>query len=130
MVDNNDTPFHTIHIDHYGPLNLTVGNYRHVFIIVDAFNNFLKLYPVRSVKTAEIYAELLEYFSYYSKPIRIVSDRGTSFTSDMFKDFCKEHNIQHILIAAGSPRAIGQVERYNRTIKAMISKIMHEKGKN
>lgn len=130
LIDKNDTPFYTIHIAHYGPLNPTVGNYRHIFIVVDAFSKFLKLYPVRSVKTAETCAKLVEYFSYYSKPIRIISDRGTSFTSDVFKDFCRKHNIQHVLIAAGSPQANGQVERFNRTIKAMISKIMDERGKN
>lgn len=37
LVDTNDTPFHTIHIDHYGSLNPTVDNYRHIFIVVDAF---------------------------------------------------------------------------------------------
>lgn len=107
-----------------------MGNYRYIFIIVVSFNKFLTLYPVRSVKTTETCTKLLEYFSYYSKPIRIISDRGTSFTSDLFKKFCKKHNIQHVLIATGSPQANGQVERYNRIIKAMISKIMHEEGKN
>jgi len=34
------------------------------------------------------------------------------------------------LIAAGSPQANGQVERYNRIIKAMLSKSLYEKGQN
>lgn len=130
LVDKNNVPFHTIHIDHYGPLNTTKGNYRHIFIIVDAFSKFLTLYPVRSVKSIETCTKLIEYFSYYSKPIRIISDRGTSFTSEYFKNFCETHCIQHVLIAVGSPQANGQVERYNRTVKDMISKLMHEKGKN
>jgi len=41
LVDKNNVPFHTIHVDHYGPLNPTKGNYRHIFIIVDAFSKFL-----------------------------------------------------------------------------------------
>lgn len=52
------------------------------------------------------------------------------FTSGMFKEFCNTCDIQYILIAAGSPQANEQVERYNKTIKAMLSKMMHEKGKN
>lgn len=48
----------------------------------------------------------------------------------MFKYFCKEHDIQNVLIAVRSPQANGQVERYNKTTEAMISKIMHENCKN
>jgi len=48
----------------------------------------------------------------------------------MFKEFCKSADIQHTLIAAGSPQANGQVKRYKRTVKAMLSKSLHEKGKN
>jgi len=130
LIDKGNVPFHTIHIDHYGPLCTTLGKFRHIFIIVDGFSKFLTLYPVRSVKSTETCSKLIEYFSYYSKPIRIISDRGTGFTSDYFKNFCKTHSIKHVLIAVGSPQANGQVERYNRTIKEMISKLMHEKGRN
>lgn len=62
--------------------------------------------------------------------LRVISDRGTSFTSELFRNFCQIHDIQQVLIDVGSPQANGQVERYNRTIKAMLSKLLHEKGKN
>lgn len=87
-------------------------------------------YPVRTVNTKESCSKLVEYFSYYSKPIRIVSDRGSCFTSHVFKGFCITHDIQHVLIAAGSPQANGQVERYNHTLKVTLSKIRHENGQN
>lgn len=130
LIEKGDKPFNTVYIDHYGPLNTTKGKFKYIFIIVDAFSKFLTLYPVRSVKTKEVCSKLNEYFSYYSRPFRIISDRGTCFTSEMFRDFCKSHSIQHVLIAAGSPQANGQVERYNKTVKAMLSKSLHEKGQN
>lgn len=130
LIEKGNKPFDTIHVDHYGPLGMTKGKFKHIFVIVDAFSKFITLYPVRSVKTKEVCSKLNEYFSYYSRPLRIISDRGTCYTSEMFKDFCKSHDIQHVLIAAGSPQANGQVERYNRTIKAMLSKFLHEKGQN
>jgi transposase InsO family protein len=90
----------------------------------------LTLYPVRTVNTKEACSKLLEYFSYYSKSIRIVSDCGSSFTSYSFKDFCNSHDIHHFFIAAGSPQANSQVERYNHSFKVMLSKILHEKDQN
>lgn len=130
LIDKGNKPFNTIHIDHYGPLNNTKGRFKHILVIVDAFSKFVTLYPVRSVKSKDVCTNFNEYFSYYSKPLRIISDRGTCFTSEMFKDFCKSNVIQHVLIAAGSPQANGQVERYNRTVKTMLSKLLHEKGQN
>lgn len=125
MIEKGNKPFNTIHIDHYEPLSTTKGRFKHIFVIVDVFSKFISLYAVRQVKTKEVCSKLNEYFSYYSKPLRIISDRGTCYTSEMFKEYCNSNDIQHILIAAGSPQANGQVERYNRTIKAMLSKCIN-----
>jgi len=130
LIEKGTKPFHTIHIDHYGPLNKIVKRFRYIFVVVDAFSKFLTLHPVRTVNTKEACSKLIEYFSYYSQPIRIVSDRGSCFTSHAFKEFCVDHNIKHVLIAAGSPQANGQVERYNHTLKIMLSKILNENDQN
>lgn len=57
-----------------------------------------------------------EYFGIFGVPRRIITDRGTSFTSESFKTFVTERNIKHVLNAVSNPRANGQVERYNRTL--------------
>lgn len=54
--------------------------------------------------------ELTEYFGL---PLRIVSDRGTAYTSKAFAEFCESYNIQHIQTAVRTPRANGQIERIN-----------------
>jgi len=49
-----------------------------------------------------------------------ITDRGTSFTSDEFKNYCNQEGIKHAKITAGLPRAtmdkskglIGQLFRY------------------
>lgn len=51
----------------------------------------------------------------FGNPRRIISDRGTAFTSNEFREYCKKENIEHVLITTGVPRANGQVERMNRT---------------
>jgi len=52
----------------------------------------------------------------------LISDRGTSFTSEIFKEFLKNKNIEHVLTAVSTPRANGQVERFNR-ILPMLAKL-------
>lgn len=53
-----------------------------------------------------------------------MSDRGTSFTSSEFEEFLKENNVRHVLIATGSPKANGQVERINRVLSPLLAKIV------
>lgn len=130
LIDKGDKPFQTIHVDHYGPLNQTFGRFRHILVVVDAFSKFLNLYPVRTVAAKESCLRLTQYFLHYSKPIKIISDRGSCFRSDVFKEFCERYDIKHIKTAVGMPSANGQVERYNRGLTVMLSKLMHEHSKN
>lgn len=65
-----------------------------------------------------------EYFCTYSKPKRLISDRGTAFTSNDFKTFLSRESVEQVLIATGTPRANGQVEVVNRSITPMIAKIV------
>jgi len=39
----------------------------------------------------------------------------------------KENNIQHILTATGAPKANGPIERFNRLLTPILSKIEDEK---
>ncbi|XP_036320155.1 uncharacterized protein LOC118734544 [Rhagoletis pomonella] len=53
-------------------------------------------------------------------PERIVTDRGTAFTSRGFQKYCADNNVKHILAAVRTPRANGHAERTNRTILSML----------
>lgn len=122
-IPKGKLPFQTVHVDHYGPLEKSGKGYRYVLSLVDGFTKFIKLYPCKSTKTEEVIRHLKDYFRAYSKPRRLVSDRGTCFTSQLFAKFTKEESIQHILIAVGTPRANGQVERFNRVITPTLAKL-------
>ena len=61
-----------------------------------------------------------EISSYCGLPVHFVSDRGTAFTSKIFREYCTEHRIKHILVAVRTPRAIVQVKRMNPTIQSML----------
>ncbi|GFX53263.1 retrovirus-related Pol polyprotein from transposon 297 [Trichonephila clavipes] len=56
-------------------------------------------------------------------PARIITDKGSAFTSSSFEDYCKKQNILHISITTGLPRSNGQIEKQNSTIIAVLSKL-------
>lgn len=122
-IPKKPIPFDTIHLDHFGPLPSVISKKKHLLVIVDAFTKYVRLYPVNSTSTKEVCCALEKYFEYYSRPTRIVSDRGTCFTSSDFMSFTETHNIQHVKVAVASPQANGQVERVNRVLKNMLGKL-------
>jgi len=106
-------PFHTIHLDHIGPFVRSKRKHTHILTIIDGFTKFCVLEPVRSTSAKGVVKALNQLFAIFGVPSRIISDRGSSFTSHMFKAFCIEYGIKHILNAVATPRANGQCERMN-----------------
>lgn len=122
-IEKVPLPFHTLHIDHFGPLPSIRSKRKHLLVIIDSFTKFIRLYPVNSTSSKEVICALEKYFNYYSRPVRLVSDRGTCFTSSEFSAFMDRENIDHVKTAVAAPQANGQVERVNRIIKNMLGKI-------
>ncbi|GFX37704.1 hypothetical protein TNCV_1261411 [Trichonephila clavipes] len=113
----------TYHVDFIGPLPSTNKNYQHIFTVVDAFTKFTWLYPVKTVSAESAREKLKQQQKTFGNPIRIISDRGSAFTSKLFNDYCDEENIQHLQIATGVPRGNGQVERIHRTLIPVLTKL-------
>lgn len=125
-LSKEDKPLKTYHIDFLGPLESTNKNYKHVLAVIDAFTKFVWIYPTKTTTSAEVIAKLELQKSVFGNPSQIITDRGTSFTSNEFADYCSKEGIQHHQITTGLPRANGQVERINQTIIAVLSKLSIE----
>lgn len=126
-ITKDEGPLDTFHVDHLGPMSSTNKNYRHILVIVDAFTKFTWLYPTKSTDSAEVVSRLKKQAAIFGNPRRIISDRGTAFTSHVFREFCEAERIQHTLIVTGVPRGNGQVERINRTLISVLTKLAIEK---
>jgi transposase InsO family protein len=122
-IDKGKVPLDTYHIDHLGPLASTRKNYKHIFVVIDSFSKFTWLYAVKSTNSAEVIDRFKKQAAVFGNPRRIISDRGTAFTSGDFREYCKYENIQHVLTTTGIPRANGQVERVNRTLIPLLTKM-------
>lgn len=122
-IPKEPRPFHTIHLDHLGPLPSLQSKRKHILVIIDAFTKFVRLYPVLTTSTKEVNAALSKYFDYYSRPVRCITDRGSCFTSKEFSAFLRDKNIDHVKVAVHSPQANGQAERVNRTLTGMLAKL-------
>ena len=113
----------TYHLDHLGPLPSTKKSYNQVLAVLDAFTKFVWLYPTKSKSFAEVIGKLLRQSAVFGNPRPIITDRGTAFTSSLFKTYCEEEGIVHTTIVTGVSRGKGQVERLNRTLIPVFIKL-------
>lgn len=122
-IDKSHGPLHTYHVDHLGPMPSTAKAFQHLLVVVDAFTKHVWLYPVANTGVAEVLKKLRAQQELFGLPSRIISDRGAAFTSNDFKEYCRQGQIQHLLITTGVPRGNGQVERVNGVIIPALTKL-------
>lgn len=109
-----------LHIDFAGPF---LG---HTFmIIVDAYSKWLEVFRMPNLTSQSTISRLRRLFAAYGLPEHIVTDNGTQFTSEEFKNFMQQNGILHSTSAPGHPATNGLAERYVQTFKGGIKKLAH-----
>lgn len=114
-------PWHTVHIDATGKLSGVRDAKEYVFVLIDAFTKYVLLHHTRHIDTASSIKALQHSVSLFGAPTRLIADQGRCFASHEFRNYCDSVNIKLHLIATGSSRANGQVERLMSTLKNMLT---------
>lgn len=109
-------PFEIIHSDHVGPFPTTSSKNKYVLGFIDNLTKFLVLFPVKTVSAKATVKRAQELIDKVEVPRRLITDRGTCFTSNLFQKFCFDHGIAHTLNSSAHPQANGLIERLNQTI--------------
>lgn len=125
-IDKNESPLHTYHVDHLGPMPSTSKEYKHLLVVIDAFTKFTWIYPVKTTKAEEVVKKLELQREIFGNPVRVIADKAGAFKSNELKLYCEANNIERHLITTGVSRGNGQVERLNRVIIAMLTKMSIE----
>jgi len=89
--------------------------------VVDRFSRWPEAFPLPGISAAEVAQKLLsEWIPRYGCPESITSDRGTQFTSAVWKKVTDKLGIKCHFTTAFHPQANGLVERFHRTLKASL----------
>ena len=110
-------PWTHLSIDFVTDLPQSEGNTT-IVVIVDRFSKGCCLVPLPGLPTSLQTAEVLFHhvFRRFGLPEDIVSDRGTQFTSQVWRAFMERLGVTVSLTSGHHPQSNGQVERLNQEI--------------
>jgi len=114
-------PWSSITWDHIVPLPLSNG-YDAILVIVDRFTKLSHFIPANSTDTAPDLARQFVNHVYrlHGLPDSIISDRGTTFSSQWWRSICNILKIDTRLSTAFHPRTDGQTERTNQSVEHFL----------
>ncbi len=91
-------------------------------VYVDKLSKFVRFAPattdVSSIDAARIFADRVAPL--FGFPKKLITDRDTRFTSNVFTEFCRLFGIQNAFSTAFHPQTDGQTERYNAVLEDML----------
>ncbi|CAG2196726.1 unnamed protein product [Mytilus edulis] len=124
-------PMERIGMDLLGPLPQSRQGNKYILIVSDYFTRWIEAYPIPDIHAHTICRVFIaEFISRYEIPRQIHTDRGTQFTSQLFKEICDTFRIDKTFTTSLHPQSDGLVERFNRTVEDMLSKVVSRDQKN
>ena len=103
----SNKPWSRLHIDFVGPF---MGQM--LLVIIDAHSKWFEVYITNSSTSAVTVEKLRDAFSQFTLSDMIISDNGSCFTSERFKQFLLKNRIRHARSAPYHP-ASKWIDRVN-----------------
>ena len=125
------SPFHMVAIDVIGPLPETDKGNKYIVTLMDYYTKWPEAYATKDQKASTI-VDLLHdrIIPTHGVPRVIITDRGPSFTSELFMSEVASVGAHVCYTAPYHHQANGLVERWNKTLMDMIHPLTEEKPNN
>ncbi|GFW16367.1 retrovirus-related Pol polyprotein from transposon 412 [Trichonephila clavipes] len=105
---------------------LRVSPNRYVLVITDHFSKWAEIIPHKKASARVIADNLFDnYISRFGAPIKLISDNGPQFISDIFENLSERLGIRDVKTIVYRPQA-NRTERVNRDLVQMIANYVNE----
>lgn len=113
-------PWERVHIDYLGPYYE-----HHWLVLIDAFSKFPFVTKMHTKTTSKsTIAALEDIFTLFGYPTLLVSDNGPQLVSGEIEEYFNAVGVRHITSPAYHPSSNGLAERFVRTFKEGVKKIL------
>ena len=111
-------------VDYFGPLPSSTFGMTYIFVVLDVFSKFVKLYPIGRATTA-VSIKKIQDFQKQIKIQSVLADHGSQFKSPKWHDFLKACDIHSGLTSINHP-ASNPAERVMRELGRMLRTYCHD----
>ncbi|GFX80584.1 retrovirus-related Pol polyprotein from transposon 412 [Trichonephila clavipes] len=120
-------PNEIVTLDLLGPYPVSrVRRNRYVLVITDHFSKWAEIIPLKRASARVIADNFFDnYISRFGAPIKLISDNGSQFISDIFENLSERLGIRHVKTVVYRPQA-NRTERVNRDLVQMIANYVNE----
>ena len=116
-------PWERVGIDLTGPHPVCTKGNRYIVTLVDHFTKWVEVWPVKNQEAATVAQVLVNRdFCTHGAPLQILTDQGTNFESDHFKEICRRWSIDKVRTSAYKPSTNGNIDRFHATLNSTIAK--------
>ena len=122
-------PFECLGMDFIELDPRTSGN-RYALVLQDYLTKWPEVYPVPDRKAETVAGCLVDLIWRHGVPSRIIHDLAAEFLSEVIQETAHLMGITQLPTSGGHPQTNGLVERFNRTLKQMLSKHVNKKGRD
>ena len=120
-------PFAVWGLDMIGPLRTGRSGFTHVLVAVDKFTKWIEAKPIKSLDTGTAVSFIRELIFRYGVPHSIITDNGSNFDSEEFRDFCNSQGTRVDYASLAHPQSNGQAKRANGLIlKGLKPRLMRD----
>ena len=131
QVARSGYPMERIAVDIMGELPETDRGNKYVLVVSDYFTKWTECYPMPNMEAVTVAKLLVEQlFTRFGVPEQIHSDQGRQFESNLFAEMCKLLQIDKTRTTPYHPQSDGMVERFNKTLCAMLRAYIDENHEN
>lgn len=122
-------PFQMLGLDILGPFHKTPAGNRYVLTIIDHFSRYVCMIAMPNQQANTVAQALVNnWLLKFGVPDTIVTDQGTNFMSDLFKQLCHLLRVRKLRTSPLHPQSNGRTERVHRTIGKMLSYYVNQQG--
>jgi transposase InsO family protein len=118
----SDRVWETIAMDIVGPVTESTHGFKYILVISDYATRYVIACPMENITAKTVASHFIkEVLLKFGAPERVLTDQGRQFTSNLYAKVCNQFNITKLRTTSYHPQCDGLVERWNRSMKDMLT---------